>query len=299
MTEESFSVCLTFDFDAMSLWINAFGTDNIGMISRGEFGAVGVERILALAKKHDVPLSFMVPGHTAYCYPDLVKRMHSEGHEIGHHGWAHENPSDKTKDEERGILERGFEALERCTGEKPIGYRSPAWNLSQNSIDLLLEYEIVYDSSCMASDFSPYYLRKGDKISRTEPFVFGECSELVELPVSWTLDDWPAFDYVIGGYNTGLMPPSAVRENWQSSFDYMVANCPGGIYILTMHPQVTGRAHVIGMLDSFITHMKDTPGVKFERLGDCAVRWKTANPLEQWKKDHPHMTGAAAFAPES
>ena len=295
MVDESRSVCLTFDFDGMALWINAFGADNIGMISRGEFGATGTQRILALVKKHEIPVSFMVPGHTAYCYPDVIKRIHSEGHEIGHHGWVHENPSEKSLDEERRILERGFEALERVTGERPVGYRSPAWNLSENSIDLLLEFGLFYDASCMATDFYPYYLRKGDKISRTEPFIFGECSEIVELPASWTLDDWPSFDFVIGGFNTGLMPPSAVRENWQSAFDYMAANCPGGVFILSMHPQVIGHGHTLPMLEAFIEHMKATPGVRFERLRDYAARWKGANPLEQWKKENPHLAGTASY----
>lgn len=206
------SVCLTFDFDGISLWIGTFASANISVLSRGEFGPVGVERLLALAKKYELPLTFCVPGHTAYCYPDLIRRIHAEGHEIVHHGWVHENPVNFSRDDERSNLERGFEAIEYAIGERPTGYRSPAWDLSQNSIELLLEAGFVYDSSCMGNDLYPYYLRKGDKASTTEPYIFGEVSELIEIPVTWGLDDWPAFDYFYGG-NDGLRAPSAVRRD--------------------------------------------------------------------------------------
>jgi peptidoglycan-N-acetylglucosamine deacetylase len=296
MIEKTHTVCLTFDFDAMSLWIGNFGVGNLSMISRGEFGIVGVERLLALAKKHSIPLTVAVPGHTAYCYPDLVKKIHSEGHEIVHHGWIHENPVKFSRDEERRNLEKGFAAIEYATGGRPIGYRSPAWDLSANSNELLLEAGFLYDSSCMANDFYPYYLRKGDKPSQTEPYIFGELTDLVEVPVTWNLDDWPAFDYVYG-QNTGLMPPSAIREIWQGEFDFMVTNCPGGVYTLTVHPQVIGRGHRLTMLDALIGHMKAASGTRFETVGGYVKRWKAANPREQWKKENPLRAGTNAYRP--
>lgn len=291
MAKSSHSVCLTFDFDGMSIWLGSFQSNNPSMISRGEFGHVGLPRLLSLLRDHEIPATFFVPGHTAHAWPDLVARIADEGHEIGHHGWVHENPAKLERDAEVEIFERGFEALEHVTGERPIGYRSAAWDFSPNSIDLLLGYGFLYDSSCMATDFYPYYLRQGDKWSTTEPYVFGEPVELVEIPPSWGLDDFPPLEYVMG-VNAGPMTPSQVRELWEGEFDYMVANCPGGVYNLTCHPQFIGRGARITMLGQVIEHMKQSD-VRFERLRDVAARFKQESPLKAWAEANPLLAGRA------
>lgn len=293
MKENSHSVCLTFDFDGMSIWIGSWQSNNPSMISRGEFDTIGLERILKMLAKHDARATFFVPGHTAWAWPDLIKGIVDQGHEIGHHGWIHENPATLEIEAERAVMDRGFEALEFAIGQRPIGYRSAAWDFSPNTIDLLLEYDLMYSSSCMANDFYPYYLRKGDKWQGGEPYMFGELSELVELPPSWHLDDFPPFEYVWQG-NTGLMAPSAVREIWQGDFDYMVGNCPDGVYVLTCHPQFIGRGYRISMLDDLIDYMKTVPSVRFESMKDVAQRFKQENPVSEWAEKNPHRTGATA-----
>jgi peptidoglycan/xylan/chitin deacetylase (PgdA/CDA1 family) len=293
MADDRHSVCLTFDFDGMSIWIGSWQSNNPSMISRGEFATIGLERILRVLRNHDARATFFVPGHTAWAWPDLVKRVADEGHEIGHHGWVHENPAMLDLEAEREVMDRGFEALDHAIGQRPVGYRSAAWDFSTNTLDLLLEYCLRYDSSCMANDFYPYYLRKGDKWSTTEPFEFGTLVDLVELPPSWNLDDFPAFEFVWRA-NTGLMPPSAVREFWQAEFDYMVANCPGGVYNLTCHPQVIGRGSRITMLESLVEHMRESADVRFEPLRDVADRFRRENPLADWETANPHRTGATA-----
>ena len=278
MSDPRLSVCLTFDFDAMSVWIAS--TDNPATISRGEFGAVAVPRILALLERHDALATFFVPGHTALAYPDLIRRIRDAGHEIGHHGWVHENPAGFDHQGERQVFERGLEALDQVAGVRPDGYRSPAADFSVNTIDVLLEYGMRYDSSCSGSDFTPYYLRQGDRWSKTEPYVFGEPRDLVELPFSWALDDWPHFEFE-AGWSTEQSSPSTVREIWQGEFDYAYANCPGGVYVLTMHPQVIGRGHRITMLEGLIEYMGGHEGVRFEPMIRYAERWREANPLER------------------
>lgn len=287
MSKSRLSCCFTFDFDALSSWIGSWKTDNPSAISRGEFGAVvGLSRILDLLKRHEVQATFFVPGHTADAYPTLVRQIREDGHEVGHHGWVHENPADFDRDGERKNLERGIEAIERAAGVRPTGYRSPAWDFSRNTVDILLEYGFEYDSSCMANDFYPYYLRKDDEWPATEPYVFGEITELIESPVYWTLDDFPLVEFVLGA-NTGLAPPSKVEEIWQSEFDYAYANCLGGLYNLTMHPQYIGRGHRMLMLERLVEYFKSHEGVVFETLSEYVGRWKEHNPVSQWKVDNP------------
>ena len=292
MAESAPTVCLTFDFDGMSIWIGSFKSNNPSMISRGEFGTIGLERLLELLDKHQAPATFFVPGHTAWAWPDLVKQIADAGHEIGHHGWVHENPALLEIEAEREVMERGFEALDHAAGIRPVGYRSAAWDFSPNTIDLLQEYGLIYSSSCMANDFYPYYLRKGDKWSTTEPYRFGDLIDLVEIAPSWGLDDFPPLEYVWGA-NTGLNTPSAVEELWRTEFDYMVENCPGGVYNLTCHPQFIGRGSRIAMFDRLVSHFARS-GARFDRLRDVAARFREENPLEEWAAKNPHRTGATA-----
>jgi peptidoglycan/xylan/chitin deacetylase (PgdA/CDA1 family) len=287
------SACLSFDFDAMSPWITTVGSDNPSMISRGEFAIVGVQRVLDLLSRHGARATFFVPGHTALAFPPLIERIVAEGHELGHHGWAHENPADADRDGEKRNLELGLAALERVVGIRPQGYRSPAWDLSPNSIELLLDAGFTYDSSCMAGDFAPYYLRRGDRWSMQDPYVFGPTSELIEMPVSWALDDVPQFE-LIPGYFNALADPEKVFGIWRAEFDYLVDHEPAGTFTLTMHPECIGRGHRVARLEQLIEHIAGRGGV-FESLGDVAGRWRRANPLAAWMEANPLRTGRDAI----
>ncbi len=280
MDEARLTCCLTFDFDAMSVWIGSYRSSNPSEISRGEFGAVAIPRILDLLGRHAVPGTFCIPGHTALAYPDLVRRIHDAGHEIAHHGWVHENPADFDEEGERRNLELGFEALDRACGVRPRGYRSPAWDFSERTAELLLEFGFAYDSSLMGDDYTPYYMRSGDKAPADGPYVFGRHLDIVELPVTWTLDDFPYFE--LDNTGSGLKPASHVEEIWRQEFAWAHGHVPGGIYNLTMHPQVIGRGHRLMMLDRLIAFFREHEGVRFDTLGGYARRWAGANPLAAW-----------------
>ena len=274
MDEPRLSVCLSFDFDAMSVWIAS--TNNPATISRGEFGAVAVPRILELLARHGMAATFFIPGHTALAYPDEVRAIRDAGHEIAHHGWVHEDPQQLDAERERDVFRRGLDALQEVAGVRPVGYRSPGASFSADTIDILIENEIVYDSSCSGTDFEPYHLRRGDRWSKTEPYQFGTPSGIVELPFSWILDDFPHFEFE-PGWSTEQSPPSVVREIWQGEFDYAYAASPGGVFVLTMHPQVIGRGHRITMLDALVEYMAGQDGVVFETMAEPARRWLRAN----------------------
>jgi peptidoglycan/xylan/chitin deacetylase (PgdA/CDA1 family) len=293
--ESQLTVCLTFDFDATSVWIAE--TDNPAAISRGEFGPYALPRILALLARYDITATFFIPGHTALAYPRSVCAIRDAGHEIGHHGWVHENPAPLGREGERRVIERGLSALETVAGVRPVGYRSPSSEFTLTTLNLLLEYGMLYEASCCGSDFLPYYLRSGDRWSKTEAYEFGSSVDLVEMPMSWALDDFPLMEFEVG-WSTDQTPPSAVREIWQGEFDYAHAHVPGGVFVLTMHPQVIGRGSRLMMLDGLIDHMRGQPGVVFEPMHAYAQRWRAANPLEDWKRsDSVHVGHSASPQP--
>jgi peptidoglycan-N-acetylglucosamine deacetylase len=278
-THPGLTVCLSFDFDALSAWVA--DSQNPADVSRGEFAAVAVPRILDLLDRHGIKATFFVPGHTALAYPNQVRDIQDRGHEIGHHGWVHEAAAAFDDATQREIFAKGFDALAKVTGERPVGYRSPNGSYNSTSIDILLENGFLYDSHFSASDFHPYYLRQGDTWSATEEYEFGTTVDLLELPFAWHMDDFVHFEFY-GGFSTALNPPSAVREVWQGEFDYAYLHEPGGVVVICMHPEVIGRGSRIMMLDSLISHMASRPGVRFERMRDYAEQWRNDNSVETW-----------------
>jgi peptidoglycan/xylan/chitin deacetylase (PgdA/CDA1 family) len=253
-------VALSFDVDAETIWMTNFRQPTPGPLSRGEYGPrVGVPRILKLLDTYEIKASFFIPGWTAEHYPHVVESIYAKSHEIGHHGYLHELAHRLEEGEERRVLELGTACLRQITGEVPRGYRSPAGNLSPNTLRLLSEYGFTYDSSLTADDW-PYFLT-----------IDGRQTRLVELPWSWELDDAPHFLFSFYPYHTGLAAPSKVFEIWASEFD--IAYEEGGLYSLVMHPQVIGRRHRMRMLEELIRHMRARPGVSFARHIDIAQLW--------------------------
>jgi peptidoglycan-N-acetylglucosamine deacetylase len=272
------SACLTFDFDALSPWVYEMAEGNVAALSRGEFGAVAVPRILELLDRHDVPATFFVPGHTALAYPELVRDIRDRGHELGHHGFVHEGLSRLDRATEEQHLVRGLEALDEVAGVLPAGYRAPGVDVSVNTVELLLEHGFRYDASFSATDFEPFYLRTGDRFPPDGPYEFGERVDLVGIPFAWHLSDFQYFEFA-GGALVRQDPPSTVYEIWDGELRWGHANAPGGVFVLTMHPQAIGRGPRLAIVDRLIETAKSLDGVTFERLGDYAERWRTANPL--------------------
>jgi peptidoglycan-N-acetylglucosamine deacetylase len=293
MSDRKLTVCLTFDVDGPSAWIGSAKSRNPSMISRGEFTVVATPRVLQLLHKYEVPGTFCVPGHTVCAFPDLIRAIRDGGHEVGHHGWVHEDPAAFDRGGERRNLELGLEAL-AIVKVRPTGYRSPAWSFSENTVELLQEFGFEYDSSCMGNDFHPYYLRKNDRWTQDGPYHFGPTTKLLELPVTWGLDDYPVFEHV-AAVNAGNSAPSAVEEVWWGDFSYALQNCSDGVYILTMHPEFIGRGHRIMLLERLIQRFQACEGVRFSTLGDYARSWIAANPLEDWVRDNPLRTGLGSI----
>jgi peptidoglycan/xylan/chitin deacetylase (PgdA/CDA1 family) len=277
-------VCLSFDFDAMSLWIANFQTDSPNALSRGEFGGrVGAPRLLDLLAARGIRSTWFIPGHTAEAFPDVCRRIAAEGHEIGHHGYCHENPRRLEPEQEERVIERGIACLEAITGQPPVGYRSPSGSFTQRTLELLHRHGFVYDSSMMADDFTPYYCRVGDQAPPDGPYVFGRSIDLVELPFSWNLDDFPFFEYTASrrGISPGLADPARVLSVWWGEFEFLRRKLGRGVYTLTLHPQVIGRGHRLLMLEELLDRMAGVDGVSFTTMSEVAARWKKDNPLRE------------------
>ncbi len=272
-TQPDVRIALTFDFDTYTNWVGTGGINSLGPLSRGEFGPIGARRILVLLSEYRLQATFFVPGGSALTYPQVVAAIRDAGHEIGHHGWIHENIVNLNLEDELHILERSLEVLEKVAGVRPVGYRSPAWDISPNTVNLLLDHGFKYESSLMGNDYEPYWCRIGDKWSKTEPYEFGQPVNLVELPVAWHLDDWVQFEYA-SGKDGRLRPPSMILEIWKGEFDYLYHQVRQGVLVITMHPQSIGRGHRMLMLKGFIEYLLSHSGVHFTTCMDYVREWR-------------------------
>ena len=264
------TVCLSFDFDALSVWL-AYDRVTPAMLHRGEYGArVGVPRILDLLDGRGLKATFFVPGHTVESFPAETERVLAAGHEVAHHSYAHVDPSGQSVDAEREDMERAWRVLESI-GVRPLGFRSPSADLSPSTLELIEDLGFLYDSSLMTDDYRPFRPRIGDRVSREAPLERGREARFWELPMSFELDDWVHFQFNFDPYRKGGAPPSQVLEIWRAEFDWMDAHVDAGVLTICMHPQVIGRGHRIEMLDELLDHCLRADA-RFERMGDLAQR---------------------------
>lgn len=267
--------CVTFDHDHMSGMI-ARGFTTPTPISRGEFDIVAIPRIVDLLARHSVPATFYTPGHTIESARRSVDLYVEAGHELAHHGWTHRTPASLGREQEEAELVRANELVRKVSGKAARGYRSPAWDLSPDTVDLLLKHGFQYDSSMMAHDYDFYFARQGDVAELEAPFRPGVETPLVEIPISWSLDDFPAFEYMRnpnGAIQQGLMNATAVLENFVDDFVYMTRIQDRGILTYTFHPHVVGRGHRMMMLERLILRLREH-GAVFMTQEQALAEWR-------------------------
>jgi peptidoglycan-N-acetylglucosamine deacetylase len=270
---QKIAVSLGVDFDAHSVWPGSFNMKTPGVLSRGEFGAeVGAPRLLKLFEKYQIKTTWFTPTHTMETFPAAFKAVMDRGHEIGAHGCLHEGIGSLEESVERALLERQVALHLKIVGRKPRGYRSPSWDFSNHTLALLDEFKFDWDSSLMGRDFEPYRPRQVT-LRDQGGSVFGAPSRVLEIPVSWALDDWPAFEYVPRA-NAGLSSNEVVYQRWKDHFDYAYREFDAGVLTIAVHPQSIGRAPNIMMLERFIAYLKSHPGVWFAPLSDIADCWR-------------------------
>jgi peptidoglycan/xylan/chitin deacetylase (PgdA/CDA1 family) len=256
------AVALSFDSDHETGELRD-GGKSIGRLCAGDYGSrVGVPRILALLGRHDVRASFYVPAVAALLHPDEQRRVVAEGHEIGIHGWIHELNSVLPREAERDLMLRSADTLERISGVRPVGLRTPSWDFSPNTLAIEQEMGLLYDSSLMSDD------------DCYELLLDGVPTGIVELPVEWVRDDAVYFAMHRFQSLRPYTPPADVLDIFRRELD--AAYEDGGIFQLTMHPHIIGHRSRIWILDEIIRHARAKGHVWFA----------THEAVAAWAKQH-------------
>ncbi len=258
------AVALSFDSDHDSIPLRE-GITSPSPLSQGEYGArAAMPRILKLFERYGIKGSFFVPAVVAQLYPDEQRRVVAEGHEIGIHGWIHERNSLLPHAAERELQMRSADVLEKIAGARPVGIRTPSWDFSPYTLSITREMGLLYDSSLMADD-EPYELLED-----------GVPTGIVELPVEWIKDDAPYFNMVRFGAIRPYTPPSGVLEIFRREFDG--AYQENGLFLLTMHPHISGHRSRIQILEELIGHIRGHAGVWFATHREIAEYCKANAP---------------------
>ncbi|MBT2554183.1 polysaccharide deacetylase [Arthrobacter sp. ISL-5] len=266
------AVSLSPDFDAHSVWIGTFRTSSQMSLSRGEFGAeVGAPRLLETFERYGITTTWCIPTHTMQTFPGAVAAVAEAGHEIAAHGVYHEYVPKLELEEERRLMELQLRMHEELIGRRPRGYRSPALDITDHTLDILHEFGIEWDSSLMGRDFYPYHPRMVTSIDLELGNQFGAPSPVLEFPVSWGLDDFPELEMLKG--NATQQANEVVLQRWKDAFDFAYQRCPGGMMTLTLHPQTIGRSHNLLMLEKFIEYVLGHDGVWFPTISEAADTW--------------------------
>ncbi|MFJ6415642.1 polysaccharide deacetylase [Paeniglutamicibacter sp. NPDC091659] len=238
---KKFGASITFDFDAEEVWIgeNPANAYRPGVLSQGAYGPrVGVPLILDLLARHELQATFFICGKDALRHPESVRSILAAGHEVAHHGHSHTNPTMLHPAAERAELYDGLAVL-RALGAEVVGYRSPSWEFTDQTLDLLEEAGFAYSSNLL-NDIRPYRHATHD---------------LVEVPVSWILDDAPHFWFANDTWEKTIRSTREVLEVWQPEIDGIAAL--GGHVMLTFHPMISGRPSRLAMLESIIVGLKN------------------------------------------
>ena len=283
MPEKKILCAFGVDLDAVAGWLGSYGGENSpDDISRGIFaGEVGTPRLLKLFDRVGIKTTWFVPGHSIDTFPRETEAIVGAGHEIGMHGYSHENPIAMTPEQEEAVLVKCIELITGVSGKRPTGYVAPWWEFSHVTNELLLKHGIKYDHSLMHRDFECYYVRVGDSwtnIDFAKPasewmqgLVRGEETGLVEIPANWYLDDLPPMMFIKGSPNShGFVNPRDIEQIWKDQFDYVYREYDDAVFPITIHPDVSGRPQVLLMLERLIAYITSHPGIQFGTFNEIA-----------------------------
>lgn len=280
------------DVDAVGGWLGSYGgEDSPSDIQRGMFsGEIGSPRLLKLFKKHDIRTTWFIPGHSIETFPEQMKQVVEDGHEIGAHGYSHENPVAMTPAQEEAVLVKSVDLIEKLSGRRPRGYVAPWWEMSSATAGLLLKHGFTYDHSQGYDDFTPFYARIGDTWTKIDysqpaeswmkPLERGEEIDLVEIGANWYVDDLPPMMFIKASPNShGFVNPRDIEELWRDQFDWVYKEMDYAVFAFTIHPDVSGRPQVLSMLDRLIEYINGHEGVSWTTMEEAADDFRQRQPL--------------------
>jgi peptidoglycan/xylan/chitin deacetylase (PgdA/CDA1 family) len=285
-------ICLGVDVDAVAGWLGSYGgQDSPNDIQRGMFaGEVGAPRLLRLFDKYELRTSWFIPGHSIETFPAQMQAVADAGHEIGAHGYSHENPIAMTPQQEQDVLAKSIELIEKLSGRRPRGYVAPWWELSAQTASLLLESGFSYDHSQNYNDFTPFYARVGDSWTNVDysktaqewmkPLVRGREVDLVEFCGNWYVDDLPPMMFIKQSANShGFVSPRDIEQLWRDQFDWVYREMDYAAFPVTLHPDVSGRPQVLLMLERLIEYWRGHDGVRFITMEEAADDFRRRHPF--------------------
>ncbi|GHQ34036.1 peptidoglycan deacetylase [Helicobacter pylori] len=282
------------DIDAVAGWLGSYGgEDSPDDISRGLFaGEVGIPRLLKLFKKYHLPATWFAPGHSIETFPEQMKMIVDAGHEVGAHGYSHENPIAMSAKQEEDVLLKSIELIKDLTGKTPTGYVAPWWEFSNITNELLLKHGFKYDHSLMHNDFTPYFVRVGDSWSKIDysleakdwmkPLIRGVETDLVEIPANWYLDDLPPMMFIKKSPNNfGFVSPHDIGQMWIDQFDWVYREMDYAVFSMTIHPDVSARPQVLLMHEKIIEHINKHEGVRWVTFNEIADDFLKRSPRKK------------------
>jgi len=293
MAEKQILCAFGVDLDAVGGWLGSYGgEDSPDDISRGLFaGEVGTPRLLKLFDRFGLKTTWFIPGHSVETFPEQCSMIVDAGHEIGLHGYSHENPIAMTPQQEEAVLLRCIDLITNLSGKRPTGYVAPWWEFSHVTNELLLKHGIKYDHSLMHRDFECYYVRSGDqwtKIDYSKPaeewmkaLVRGQETDLIEIPANWYLDDLPPMMFIKKSPNShGFTNPRDIESMWRDQFDYVYREYDEAVFTMTIHPDVSGRPQVLLMLERLVSYFSAQPGVRFCTFDEISDDFASRHPRQ-------------------
>lgn len=280
------------DVDAVAGWLGSYGgEDSPDDISRGVFaGEVGSPRLLKLFERYGLKTTWFIPGHSIDTFPEPMKAVAEAGHEIGVHGYSHENPIAMSPAQEEEVLLHCIDLVSSLSGRRPTGYVAPWWEFSRVTNELLLKHGIKYDHSLMHHDFQPYRVTEGDTWTKIDygkpasewmqPLVRGKETELIEIPANWYLDDLPPMMFIKASPNShGFVSPRDLGQMWIDQFDWVYREHENAIFTMTVHPDVSGRPQVLLMHERIIEHINSHEGVRWVTFDEIADDFDRRSPM--------------------
>jgi peptidoglycan/xylan/chitin deacetylase (PgdA/CDA1 family) len=295
--EKTLLATIGIDIDAVAGWIGSYGgADSPSDIQRGIWaGEIGTLRLLKLFERYNIKTSWFIPGHSIETFPRQVEQIVDAGHEIGAHGYLHENPVSMTPQQEEDVLAKSVELVEKVSGRRPRGYVAPWWEMSSQTAELLLKYGFKYDHSQAYRDFVPFYARVGEHWSKIDfskpashwmhPLEHGHEVDLVEIGTNWYIDDLPPMMYMKAAPNShGFVSPRDIEVLWRDQFDWVYRELDSAIFPITIHPDVSGRPQVLLMLERLMDYMNGHTGIRWVTMEEVAEDFRRRYPFKERKR---------------